>query len=615
MAVNLGLFDLWQPGYGEAVVTVFAANGPATAALFYDEAATQPAPNPFTLLSLQLDGYNYGRSEQAVYVADPTYSVWIDGMHGSGIYRPALQTLAGADLAGATVKVAGSTFNAPLDQLFAEVIHVRQFGQLISTEADLNTNIINLALAKAAGRGGGRVVMPAGTYAIRSLSLSRRVLLEGSGKDVTILTSQYAGNIIAAAEQSAGIKSLTIDGQTNVLGSRGFRVNNFDSYFAQDVRIRRCEVGLRVDGSKQGALAGVDLEENNTGAFFYSDDDVLGNTGLTWTEGYVANNITYGILFRQATAKLNAYHRLSGLYVRDNLGDGIRIEGARNIEVDHSQFEHNGKHLRIRDYEFGDPDQQRVQDIVFVNSAFGAEGGIHIEHTAQDIRFVRSKLDSIEWTFSTVGNGIVLEECLEMGVTTIAGDPTLLQRQRDVWDGATTYVTNDSIQSTAWRTQLLPGQSCTGRALVNGNALDAQARYAYVITFAAYRPAAALNYDNQTSNFTVGDTITGSTSHATGRLLVQTDDGSTGVLRLRSIAGTFVNNENITGALGGSARTNGTISTGDMIIQNQVITDLAPDADARADIKGQGDELTVAVTGVTGKTIEWTVNVDLVMST
>jgi len=69
-----------------------------------------------------------------------------------------------------------------------------------------------------------------------------------------------------------------------------------------------------------------------------------------------------------------------------------------------------------------------------------------------------------------------------------------------------------------------------------------------------------LAYDNQTVNFTVGETITGGTSNATAVVYADTDAGATGVLKLTDVTGTFQNDEEITGDVTGVADVDGTIS-------------------------------------------------------
>ena len=53
----------------------------------------------------------------------------------------------------------------------------------------------------------------------------------------------------------------------------------------------------------------------------------------------------------------------------------------------------------------------------------------------------------------------------------------------------------------------------------------------------------SLNFDAQTGSFTPTNTITGASSGATATILSVTDDGTTGILYLTSVVGTFQDNE------------------------------------------------------------------------
>ena len=69
------------------------------------------------------------------------------------------------------------------------------------------------------------------------------------------------------------------------------------------------------------------------------------------------------------------------------------------------------------------------------------------------------------------------------------------------------------------------------------------------------KPLIQLNYDAQTANFSLAETITGATSGATGTIEYMSDAGTTGTLWVRKASGTFQDNELITTA-GGSATAN-----------------------------------------------------------
>lgn len=86
-------------------------------------------------------------------------------------------------------------------------------------------------------------------------------------------------------------------------------------------------------------------------------------------------------------------------------------------------------------------------------------------------------------------------------------------------------------------------------------------------------PVNRLNFDAQTVNFTVGQTLTGGTSGATAPIVDMVDNGATGFLILGTITGgPFQDNETITDGLGGSATADGA----DVLLFNG-ITGLLPD--------------------------------------
>ena len=67
-----------------------------------------------------------------------------------------------------------------------------------------------------------------------------------------------------------------------------------------------------------------------------------------------------------------------------------------------------------------------------------------------------------------------------------------------------------------------------------------------------------LNFDAQTGNFAVGEVVTGA-GGATGTVIAQIDNGTSGMLILDSITGVFVNNEALTGSVSGAATVDGVL--------------------------------------------------------
>ncbi|NOZ68019.1 MAG: hypothetical protein GXP46_01920 [Deferribacteres bacterium] len=80
--------------------------------------------------------------------------------------------------------------------------------------------------------------------------------------------------------------------------------------------------------------------------------------------------------------------------------------------------------------------------------------------------------------------------------------------------------------------------------------LDADGKW-YMITHIGQE----LAYDGQSADFVVGETVTGSASGATGVIVYDDDQGTSGTLILQNVQGTFVDNETIT-STSGSATAN-----------------------------------------------------------
>jgi len=73
--------------------------------------------------------------------------------------------------------------------------------------------------------------------------------------------------------------------------------------------------------------------------------------------------------------------------------------------------------------------------------------------------------------------------------------------------------------------------------------------------------SAKLDYDGQTVNFTLGETVTGGTSGATGVVQIDTDAGASGTLVISGVSGTFQDDEALTGSSTGVAVVNGVLQS------------------------------------------------------
>lgn len=114
-----------------------------------------------------------------------------------------------------------------------------------------------------------------------------------------------------------------------------------------------------------------------------------------------------------------------------------------------------------------------------------------------------------------------------------------------------------------------------------------------------------MSYDAQTVNFTIPGNLTGGTSGATAVLVSDSDAGTTGVLTITDVRGSFADNEIITGSAGGSATVNG----GSMLEGTGFSVKPIERTDATwgCAIIANGPEVEIRVLGASGQTIEWTV--------
>lgn len=78
---------------------------------------------------------------------------------------------------------------------------------------------------------------------------------------------------------------------------------------------------------------------------------------------------------------------------------------------------------------------------------------------------------------------------------------------------------------------------------------------------ASFPIPATLDYDNQTVDWTIGETITGDTSGATAEIVEDDDQGAAGTLKLTNVTGLFINDEALTGSSGGAADADGVLQS------------------------------------------------------
>jgi hypothetical protein len=213
-----------------------------------------------------------------------------------------------------------------------------------------------------------------------------------------------------------------------------------------------------------------------------------------------------------------------------------------------------------------------------------------------------------------ISNNVVLIDCTEDSLVTIAGEGTRLARFYRNNNGSVSGTTTDNTATKAWSIQLAPGQLVILEAQCLGRARNAAERRAAMARAFAYRAGSSLAYDTQTGNFTTGRTLTGASSGATAIIQADSDSGATGTLTLVDIVGTFVDNEIITDGAGGSALVNGVISHANAALDGSGSNVELAGGTNMSDFGttafvANGPEIEFRVTGASNRTIDWDVNV------
>ena len=628
MAQRIAEFDIWRPGYGGAVVSIYVAGTTTLANVFTDESLTVAADNPQTLESMEAEGgVRYGKFQAPLYTAQSYYTS-INGIENTGVVRPAFSSLDGEDATDATVQASGSSYDVTLGDVVGRVVNVANFGAFVEGSGGVAaTNTTTLALAIAALTNGGEVIIPSGTYKVNSVSIPEGVVLVGQGREATTLQSVLGDVSFTYTGDRAGFKNITLDGSSLAAGSVAVKSVGKDETIFDSVMIRRFETGVHYLGGKGHIWTDFSIENTETGAKLHGDTDA-GDTGLggafedlIWSGGLVSVATTIGVSLSYEDAICHNIN-MFGVGFETCTGTAFDVNGAQTIALVGYWFDGNTKNVNIQDDSDAlTPSTQSDNDVIGVHFTTGRmEGGeFEVTGTGQDVVIHKSKIEDVDFTLTTpLTNPLILEDCVEDSAVTISGESTKLLRQLSYKSGSSFGVTTNNTTTKAWGIALDPGQLVHLEARVVAKGRNVAQRAIYHVACGAYRVGASLNYDTQTSNFTAGAIVTGASSGATARIQADSDSGTTGTLTLTDINGEFLDNEIITDDNGtpGSATVNGVLSYTDATLDSvgnvNVRSVYETNASWSAVFAANGGEIEFRVMGDSSQTVEWTVNVEVV---
>lgn len=605
-------FDLWRAGYGGSVVNVYLAGTTTPASLFSDALMTVPAANPQTLLTLTLNNVIYGKFATHLYVGVPYELVIVSGDQ-SGVIEIPLTTLVGATANQALVTPTGGANAQTLSALLGRIFYVEDTAAL-GASASTNNATITTALGRAAAVGGGEVVLPNNpTILFTQLTIPDGVILRGGSRagSPTVLQSQVAGACITLGT-GAGLKNVVVDGVNQIAGGIGVTSTNKHETVLHNVLVKRFETGLKQVGGQRSHWQDLFIDACAYGARLWGSAAVCSNN--RWDGGAVTNTTTTGIelSYEDSVVHNNTLHNV-GIY--NNTGTGLVVNGARNTVLDGCWFTGTTVNWNIHDDTLVGVTDNTVVGFTMRNGSVN-DGSAHYDGTCANIRHENVDFKGVAVTLGSVTSNILWKDCTEDAAVTISstslGIHILRQLSANGDAPTSTVVSTNATALKSWELSLLPGQKAWLEAHVIGSQRNGAGHAEYHIGQAVNRPGSTLLYKTQTVNFTLGAVLTGTTSHATGRIIADTDAGATGTLTLKDIIGVFLDNEEITDSSGGIAIANGVLNHQNAALLGSITPICAAvetDAAWAAVFAVNAGNVEVDVTGAAATSIVWTTSV------
>lgn len=621
MVQRISEFDIWRPGYANAVVSIYVAGTTTLANIYTDEALSTAAANPQTLEGMEAEGgTRYGKFAAPLYTGQ-SYYLSIDGIENTGVIRPSINTLDGEDASAATIQATGSNYDVTIADAIGREVNVANFGSFVAGGSGVAaTNTATMELAIAALTSGGVVKVPAGLYKVNDFSIPEGVIIEGQGIDATTLQSVLGSESFTLTGDRSGFRNITLDGNTLSTGSVGVRSENNDFSVFTNVLIKRFETGIYFSGGKGFFWQNFSIDNVENTAKLYGEGAPFED--MTWMGGVVSTATSIGVDMSYVD---DMCHNLKfiGVGFETCTEYAVNINGAQNVYFDaNCWWDGNTKTINIQDdTDPLTPATEQQNDVINVLFDGGRiDGGIFtVTGTIQNVVLSNMKLKNLEFDLDTpLDNFLLLKDCYEESGITLSGETTRLIRTTTSQNGSSFGITTDSSASKAWSISLEPGQQIYFEAKIIAKGRNVAQRAMYHTGCGAFRPGSSLNYDTQTSNFTTGAIVTGQSSGASARIQADSDSGTTGTLTLTDISGEFIDNEIITDDNGtpGSATVNGTLINQNASLDSVGAYNIRSIYETVVGygyaIVANGPEIELRVNGTANNTLEWTVHVDVV---
>jgi hypothetical protein len=294
-----------------------------------------------------------------------------------------------------------------------------------------------------------------------------------------------------------------------------------------------------------------------------------------------------------------------------NVAIGAKLTGASWTVLRQCYFFGNPVNLETAD---GTDTTQTDREIVSVHLDGGQiiGGKINFGGLGQDFTVESAEITGVELAMLTPRAPTLLRDCVESD-TTITGETSMLTRWRTSDHGMAIGQTATATTQPVWRYKLGPGDVAHLDIKATAEQTNGQDANAWHYSAAARCAHATLTYDNIATALTVGRTIEGQTSHATG-VVAAIPSGTTALLG--DVRGTFIDDEQVLETSGsGHVQVNGTLALGAAALLGSSAL-LFNGYTGGASTWGVGitvaaQEVIVSVVGEASKNISWVVQVDV----
>jgi hypothetical protein len=248
-------------------------------------------------------------------------------------------------------------------------------------------------------------------------------------------------------------------------------------------------------------------------------------------------------------------------------------------------------------------------------SISGANALMKFDGLCENVVFLGTSIADAQLQMNLPSTPILLEDCFESG-TTVTGDTTKLERYTRDQKGTVFGLTSSATSVVAWTREMEPNEVVVFTATAAVEQLNGSEYAAFKVAQAARGAPLTLNFINMVAAFTPGNTISGQTSGASAIVTTHTATGAIGHITGARVEGVFVTGEQIKEVSGsGQAQVNGPAVPGNAALVGSLATIYAGRSTAAMNSAGvsfdvTGDLCRLLLTGISGFTLNWSVNVE-----